>query len=90
MKKLGMSHTEAIRIFYNEIYLRGALPFTILIPNEITKKTLGKSRRGEGVQFFDSLGELSDSQIVLYLTTDLANASLSNVFGSTLHFKSIT
>jgi DNA-damage-inducible protein J len=61
LKKLGMSPTEAIRLFYNQICLRGCIPFPILIPNETTKKTLKKSSRGEDVQSFDSLEEMFDS-----------------------------
>jgi DNA-damage-inducible protein J len=61
LKKLGMSPTEAIRLFYNQICLRGGIPFPILIPNETTKKTLKKSSRGENVQSFDSLEEMFDS-----------------------------
>jgi ferredoxin len=47
--------TEAIRIFYKQISLRGGLPFPIEIPNELTASTLEKSRRGEDIQEFESL-----------------------------------
>lgn len=46
LKKLGMNPTEAIRLFYNQICLRGGIPFPILIPNETTKKDLEKKRPG--------------------------------------------
>jgi len=61
LKKLGMSHTEAIRLFYNQICLRGGIPFPILIPNETTKKTLKKSNKGEDIQSFKSLEQMYDS-----------------------------
>ncbi|MCF6149847.1 MAG: type II toxin-antitoxin system RelB/DinJ family antitoxin [Candidatus Kuenenia sp.] len=61
LKKLGISPTEAIRIFYKQICLRGGLPFPVLIPNETTKKTLEKSSRGEDIQSFNSLEEMFDS-----------------------------
>lgn len=61
LKKLGISPTEAIRIFYKQICLRGGLPFPVLIPNETTKKILEKSSRGEDIQSFDSLEEMFDS-----------------------------
>ncbi len=61
LKKLGMSPTEAIRIFYTQICLKGGLPFPILIPNEITKKTLDKSRQGTEVKSFETLDEMFDS-----------------------------
>jgi DNA-damage-inducible protein J len=56
--RLGLSPTEAIRLFYHQICLRGGLPFGVLIPNETTSKTLAKSRRGEEVEEFDTVEEL--------------------------------
>jgi DNA-damage-inducible protein J len=55
LRKLGLTPTEAIRIFYKQISLRGGLPFPIVIPNELTASTLEKSRRGKGIQEFESL-----------------------------------
>jgi DNA-damage-inducible protein J len=61
LHKLGLSPTEAIRIFYRQISLRGGLPFAVEIPNASTAETLKKSRRGEGVDEFDSLDEMFES-----------------------------
>ena len=61
LKKLGMSPTEAIRLFYNQICLRGGIPFPVLIPNETTKETLKKSRQEKDVQSFGSTEEMFDS-----------------------------
>ena len=58
LRKLGLTPTEAIRIFYQQISLRGGLPFPVLIPNELTDSTLKKSRRGEDIQEFESLGAM--------------------------------
>lgn len=55
---LGITPTEAIRIFYHQISLRGGLPFAIEIPNECTASVLTKSSKGEDVDNFDSLDEL--------------------------------
>jgi DNA-damage-inducible protein J len=55
LRKLGLTPTEAIRIFYRQISLRGGLPFPVEIPNRLTASTLEKSRRGEDIQEFDSL-----------------------------------
>jgi DNA-damage-inducible protein J len=55
LRKLGLTPTEAIRIFYKQISLRGGLPFPIEMPNELTASTLEKSRRGEDIQEFKSL-----------------------------------
>jgi DNA-damage-inducible protein J len=55
LRKLGLTPTEAIRIFYRQISLRGGLPFPVEIPNELTASTLAKSRRGEDIQEFESV-----------------------------------
>ena len=55
LRKLGLTLTEAIRIFYRQISLRGGLPFPIEIPKELTASTLEKSRRGKEIQEFESL-----------------------------------
>ena len=61
LRKLGMSPTEAIRLFYRQICLRGGLPFRVLIPNDLTKKTLDKSAKREDIESFDSLEEMFES-----------------------------
>jgi DNA-damage-inducible protein J len=61
LRKLGLTPTEAIRIFYRQISLRGGLPFPVAIPNKLTASTLDKSRRGKDVQRFDSLDALFEN-----------------------------
>ena len=61
LKKLGMSPTEAVRLLYQQICLRGGLPFEVRLPNEVTRKTLNKSSRGKEVQSFDTLDEMFES-----------------------------
>ncbi len=58
LRHLGMSPTEAIRLFYRQICLRSGIPFPVRIPNEETRATLQKSRKGEGVESFDSLDDM--------------------------------
>ena len=58
LRSLGITPTEAIRIFYRQITLRGGLPFPVEIPNDLTAATLAKSRQGEEVEEFDSLDEM--------------------------------
>jgi DNA-damage-inducible protein J len=61
LRSLGLTPTEAIRIFYKQISLRGGLPFPIAIPNKLTASTLEKSGRGEDVQEFESLEAMFNS-----------------------------
>ncbi len=42
LSRLGITPTEAIRVFYRQIALRGGLPFSVTIPNERTAATLRK------------------------------------------------
>ena len=39
LRKLGLTPTEAIRIFYRQISLRGGLPFSVAIPNKAINPT---------------------------------------------------
>mgnify|MGYP001593671327 CR=1 FL=1 len=61
LHELGLSPTEAIRIFYRLITLRRGLPFSVAVPNECTATTLEKSRRGKDVQEFESLDAMFES-----------------------------
>jgi DNA-damage-inducible protein J len=38
-KKLGLSTTQAITLFYHQVGLRQGLPFDVVIPNETTRRT---------------------------------------------------
>jgi len=37
-KKLGLSTTEAINLFYRQVKLRKGLPFSVVVPNRTTEK----------------------------------------------------
>ena len=38
-KKLGLTATQAISLFYKQVELRNGLPFDVVIPNETTLRT---------------------------------------------------
>jgi len=61
LHRLGLSPTEAIRMFYTQITLRNGLPFDVAIPNEETEKALEDSRSGRNLEHFDSVEELFES-----------------------------
>lgn len=61
LHRLGLSPTEAIRMFYRQIELRRGLPFSVEIPNELTRATLEKSRLGVDLEEFDSVEDLAKS-----------------------------
>ena len=61
LHRLGLSHTEAIRMFYTQIVLRNGLPFDVSIPNDETIKALEDSRSGRNLERFNSTKELFES-----------------------------
>jgi len=56
--RLGLNPTEAIRLFYHQIYLCGGLPFPVRVPNAQTRAVLARSRKGKGVQSFNSIEDM--------------------------------
>ena len=61
LNRLGVSPTEAIRMFYTQITLRDGLPFSVEIPNEETERALKDSRAGRNLERFESVDELLKS-----------------------------
>lgn len=50
-KKLGLSSTDAIRLFYKQVELRAGLPFPVEIPNKKTIAAMRELERGGGKRF---------------------------------------
>ena len=44
-RKLGISSSEAINLFYSQVRLRKGLPFPVEIPNAVTRQTFEKVER---------------------------------------------
>lgn len=61
LKEIGMSPTEAVRLLYRQIALRGEFPVELRVPNSLTAKTLDMSDRDEDIESFDSLESLRRS-----------------------------
>lgn len=61
LKELGITPTEAIRLLYRQIALRGEFPVELRVPNAVTAATLDATDRGEGVEHFDSLAAMRAS-----------------------------
>ncbi len=62
-KKLGLSTSEAINIFYRQVKLRKGLPFQVIIPSELTLKTFEDTDKNENIiesenadEMFNKLG----------------------------------
>lgn len=57
-KELGLTTTEAINLFYNQVRLRRGIPFKLEVPNEKTKQVLENSRKGKDLYSYDNVDEL--------------------------------
>ena len=55
--RIGLSSSEAIRIFFKQVILRKGIPFDVAIPNKETADTLKKSDRNIGVRTFKAREE---------------------------------
>lgn len=63
LQELGLSVTQAITLFYQQVRLRQGLPFELRLPNETTLNTFQATdaneevvRFGNATEMFDSLG----------------------------------
>ncbi|MFC1820195.1 type II toxin-antitoxin system RelB/DinJ family antitoxin [Thermodesulfobacteriota bacterium] len=48
-RKLGLTSTQAITLFYKQVELRNGLPFDIVIPNETTLRTFNETDAGKNL-----------------------------------------
>ena len=58
LASLGMTPTEAIRLFYRQIAMRKSFPLELHIPNRLTASVLAKSDKNQDIETFDSAAEL--------------------------------
>lgn len=58
LDKLGITTSEAINIFFRQVYLNKGLPFVIKVPNDELKKTVEDSRIGKSITKYNSTEEL--------------------------------
>jgi len=52
LRELGLSASQAISLFYNQVKLRKGLPFEVKIPNKTTLKTFKNTDKGIGVKTY--------------------------------------
>jgi len=48
-RKLGLTTTQAITLFYRQVELRNGLPFDVVIPNETTLRTFEDTDAGRNL-----------------------------------------
>lgn len=47
---VGLSVTEAITLFYRQVQMRKGLPFDLVIPNTLTRKTMKTTDQGKDLR----------------------------------------
>jgi DNA-damage-inducible protein J len=47
---LGLSTSDAITLFLKQVVMRKAIPFEVMIPNELTRKVIAEAKKGKGVR----------------------------------------
>jgi len=55
---LGLTTSQAIILFFNQIKHTHSIPFELKVPNSITRKTIKDSRDGKDIKRFNSAEEL--------------------------------
>ena len=60
---LGMTPTEAIRLFYRQIAIRKSFPLELHVPNKLTASVLTKSDKNQNVETFNSAADLYASWV---------------------------
>lgn len=61
LDSLGLTPTEAIRLFYRQIAMRGEFPLELRVPNRVTADALQRADRGEDTEVFSDVRSLYDS-----------------------------
>lgn len=57
-KKLGISASQAINMFYSQVKIHNGLPFEVSIPNKETEETFQKTDQGKEIHKFSTTKEM--------------------------------
>ena len=57
-RELGLTTSQAITLFYKQVDLQRGLPFSVKIPNEVTKKALEDARTRRNLESFEDIESL--------------------------------
>lgn len=57
-ERLGLTPTEAIRVFYKQVELHQGLPFDLRIPNEATQAAIDEAETIENLESFEDINAL--------------------------------
>lgn len=58
LENVGLSPTEAIRLFYRQISLHQGLPFEVRVPNAATRRAMAEAKAPKKLKSFKSAADL--------------------------------
>lgn len=58
LAEVGLTPTEAIRLFYRQVSLQGGLPFEVRVPNAATRAAMAEARTAKKLKTFKSASAL--------------------------------
>ena len=58
LAKVGLSPTEAIRLFYRQVSLHKGLPFAVRMPNAATRAAMAEARAPKKLKAFKSAADM--------------------------------
>jgi DNA-damage-inducible protein J len=59
-RNLGLTHSQAIQIFYHQVTLTRGLPFDVRIPNTTTRQALAEAEDVQSLRRYTSVDALFD------------------------------
>jgi DNA-damage-inducible protein J len=57
LHKLGLTASDAIRLFYRQVALRKGLPFDVRLPNAETRRAMRELDEGKDVTRYDNFDD---------------------------------
>ena len=57
-RKLGLTTTQALTLFYRQVELRNGLPFDVAIPTETTRRTLADTDSGRNLVVCEDVDDM--------------------------------
>ena len=59
-QKLGLSTTDAVRLFFKQVELYNGLPFSLNVPNKATIQAIRDCEEGENISHYKTFDDLLD------------------------------
>ena len=60
LKKIGLTTSQAISLYFKQIEFQGGIPFPVKIPNQETISAIAESLNPQDLPAFDNLDDLFD------------------------------